>query len=359
MAIETICSPDAIQIIQNVVYPLTAISAVVTAVVIGISYMIGNVLSSTRLVVWSKTEIFQLFISLAAVGIVLFGIDTFCLIDMSSMYDLFDVGATGVPPNLNVYSAAEAYLVESGAWTHDLMLSARYHLGAYSLMQMFGRNYCEGDPAYAWLFCLFGAVLPSVTGGSGASSITTAPDAGYGLMTSVLGAAFNAITLSYLSILNYIFVLRYVFSGFVLFFLPLGIFLRALPYVRALGSLLMSVAISFLMIYPLVLAVFYIDFHAAQILAPDSPAFQYSSHDISEKVHAGYLFNPAQESLDWVVFDQPGGDQSVEIIKLSGNAFLLGVFIPSLALLSAAAAVGYINRFLGQEIDLSRIMQLM
>lgn len=357
MAIETICSPDATAIIQNVVYPLTAISAVLTAVIIGISYMLGNLLSSTRLVVWSKTEVFQLFISLAVVGIMMSGINTFCMLDMSAFYGLFDVGATGVPPGLDMYSAAEAYLVEAGMWTHDLMLSARYHLGGYSLMQMFGRNYCEGNPAYAWLFCLFGAILPSVSGGSGASSITTAPDAGYGMLTSVLGAAFNTITMSYLSVLNYIFVLRYVFSGFVLFFLPLGILLRALPYLRPLGSLLMSVAISFLMIYPLILAVFYIDFKAARILAPeDSPALFYASRDIESKVSMANLFS---ESLAGDIFDGPGGDQSAEIIKLAGNAFLLGVFIPSLALLSAAAAVGYINRFLGQEIDLSRIMQMM
>ncbi|MFZ5500653.1 MAG: hypothetical protein ACOY58_01905, partial [Candidatus Micrarchaeota archaeon] len=160
---------------------------------------------------------------------------------------------------------------------------------------------------------------------------------------------------SYLSILNYLFVLRYVFSGFVLFFLPLGILLRALPYLRPLGSLLISVAISFLMIYPLILAVFYIDFKAARILAPDdSPALDYAEKDISTKVTMANLFS---ESLTGDVF--PSGDQTVEIIRLAGNAFLLGVFIPSLALLSAAAAVGYINRFLGQEIDLSRIMQMM
>ncbi|MFZ5501722.1 MAG: hypothetical protein ACOY58_07425, partial [Candidatus Micrarchaeota archaeon] len=199
MAMETICSPGATEIIQNVVYPMTAISAVLTALIIGISYMLGNMLSSARLTVWSKTEVFQLFISVAVAGIVMFGINAFCVLDMGSFYSMFDVGASGVPPDLDMYSAAESYLVEAGIWTHDLMLSARYHLGAYSLMQMFGRNYCEGDPSYAWLFCLFGAVLPSVTGGAGASSITTAPDAGYGMLTSVMGAAFNTITLSYLS----------------------------------------------------------------------------------------------------------------------------------------------------------------
>jgi hypothetical protein len=163
--------------------------------------------------------------------------------------------------------------------------------------------------------------------------------------------------MSYLSVLNYIFILRYVFSGFVLFFLPLGIFLRALPYVRPLGSLLMSVSISFLMVYPLFLAIFYIDFKAARVLAPtDSPVFEYSNEDIGKKVNMGNMFD---QHIDDDIFDKGGGDMSVEIIKLSGNAFLLGVFIPSLALLGAAAAVGYINRFLGEEIDLSRIVQLM
>ncbi|MFH0737270.1 MAG: hypothetical protein V1827_01685 [Candidatus Micrarchaeota archaeon] len=354
MALTSICSADATLVIQGIVYPLAAVSSIVTALIIGISYMLGNALSSPRLILWSKTEVFQLFISVVVVGFILMGINTFCLLDIGSIYSLLDIEMTGMPPGMTIFDAANNYLVEGGIWLHDLFSATRYHLGGYSILQSFGRNQCEGDPSYAWLFCLFGAVLPSITGGSGAASISVAPDAGYGLLTSVLGAAFNTITMAYLSILNYMFILKYVFSGFILFFLPLGIFLRALPYVRTLGSLLMSVAIAFLMIYPLVLSIFYIDFKAGHVLTPrDSPVFDYSDKDLADQV----TFPMFDQHISDNVFDS--GEQSVEIIKLSGNAFLVGIFIPSLALLAAAAAVGYINKFLGEEIDLSRIVQLM
>ncbi|MEW6035821.1 MAG: hypothetical protein AB1529_04370 [Candidatus Micrarchaeota archaeon] len=355
MAIETICSADANEIIQGIVYPLTAVSAIVTTMVIGMSYMAGNALSNPRITLWAKTEFFQLIISMVAVGIMLGGISTFCVLDVGSIYELLDVGASGVPAGLTVFDAANSYLTESGIWVHDLLHVARYHMGAYNILQAFGRNECE-DVGPSWLFCLFGPILPSPAGGAGAVSITNAPNSGYGLLSSALGAAFNSLMLSYLSILNYLFILRFVFSGFVLFFLPLGIFLRALPYLRTLGSLLMSVAISFLIVYPFILAAFYIDFKAARILAPTgSAAFNYADEDIGDKVDLSNVFDG---DLSDDVFDD-GGDQTLEVIKLSGNAFIVGVFIPSLALLGAAAAVGYINRFLGEEIDLSRIVQLM
>lgn len=361
MALDTICSPSATDVIQGIVYPLTAISATVTTLIVALSYMVGTAIANPRITLWAKTEVMQLFISLLVVGVVLQAINTFCAVDIGPLYSALSGGTAVVAPGTTFFSAANAYLVEGGTWIHELLHSTRYHIGGYSILQMFGRNKCEdvGDE-WNWLFCLFGAAISSAGGASGASSTTVAPDSGYGLLTSALGVSYNTITFSYLSILNYIFILRYVFSGFVLFFLPLGIFLRALPYMRTLGSLLMSVAISFLIIYPFILSAFYIDFKSARILVPTSDAFLYVYENPGEWRDIGTevdLSNAFSGSLYSDVFDD--GEQTVEIIKLTGNAFLVGVFIPSLALLGAAAAVTYINRFLGEEVDLSRIVQLM
>ena len=175
-----------------------------------------------------------------------------------------------------------------------------------------------------------------------------------------------------MSTLNYLFILKFVFTGFVLFFLPLGIFLRAMPFLRTTGSLLMAVSLSFVFVYPLVLSVFYLDFKSCNILRPDvgggpdcpppdgeaANVMAFSNEDLDGKVNAWDALTSDPHAYNDVFEKGLPGDQPFGVIKLAGNAFLIGVFIPTLALLSAAASVSYINRFLGEEIDLSRIVQM-
>jgi len=353
-----ICDQVSLAGIQQGIYPLVAVAAVFMSVIIGISYMLGSLISNPKLTLWAKTEIIQLFISLASVAVIFSGISASCSINMVDVHDLFGLGAlTTGQASFSMYSAAEGYLVDSGTYIHMVLNSARYHLGAYNILETFGRYLCMGDES-GWvsgfiniIFCLFGNFL-SVGGGTGTS---VNPDSGHSLAAPALTVAFNSLQFSYLSALNYLFILKYIYSGFVLFFLPLGIFLRSVPYLRTLGSLLISVAFCFLTVYPLVLSVFYLDLIAAQsVLKPDSPALLFAYEDVGSKVDLGNMFS---SSIYGDVF-MGVGDQGFEVIKLAGNCFLMGVFIPTLALLSAAAAVTYVNRFLGEEIDLSRIVQM-
>lgn len=353
--VSTICG-IGVDIIQTTLFPLLAISSVLTAMIIALGYMLGEALHNPKVTLWAKTEVIQLFISIAAVVLILGIVPTFCSINLNSVYQLLN--PVVVPSgSLSIFEGAERYLVDAGTYIHNVELVGRYHLGAYNIMESFGRLECgpfDSGSSFATVgnlfFCLFGGPL---AGGSGTSH---APDSGYAMTAPALQIAFNSTIFSYLSVFNYLFILHYVYSGFVFFFLPLGIFLRAMPYVRTLGSLLMAIAFCFIVVYPLTLSFFYLDF-----MRPDSilkPAFSaelgsYLARDISSAVGIGH-------ALDSEIYDDvfPREDQSFEIIRLAGNAFLIGVFIPSLALLAAIAGVAYVNRFLGEEIDLSRIMQM-
>ena len=52
-------------------------------------------------------------------------------------------------------------------------------------------------------------------------------------------------------------------------------------------------------------------------------------------------------------YADPGG-----ALLFAGRAFIIGVFIPMLALLSAIASTAYIARFYGEDMDLGRLTQL-
>lgn len=384
-----ICDQASLSNIQQGVYPLAAMAAVFMSVIIGLSFMLGNLIHNPKLTLWAKTEVVQLFISIVSVAVIFQGVGVFCSINMVDVHDLFGLGTlTTGQATFSIYSAAEGYLVDSGTYIHVVLNSARYHLGAYNLLETFSRYLCMGDESGAIsgfmniIFCLFGNFL-SIGGGTGTS---VSPDSGHALAAPALTVAFNSLQFSFLSSLNFLFILKYIYSGFVLFFLPLGIFLRSVPYLRTLGSLLISVAFCFLTVYPTVLAVFYLDLIAVpSVLKAASPALLFGNEDVGSKVDLGNMFSssiygavftvgsnapldtsnmlgiPVASILGGLSGSPMGigvGDQSFDVIKLAGNCFLMGVFIPSLALLSAAASVAYVNRFLGEEIDLSRIVQM-
>ncbi|MEK6982443.1 MAG: hypothetical protein AABX38_05920 [Candidatus Micrarchaeota archaeon] len=376
MVLANICAQGAQSTVASFIYPLVLSVSVFAAIVIGLAYMLGQSINNPKVTLWAKTEAVQLVVSAIAAVIILQSVGVFCTIDAMSIYQLFNVPPPQIPQvagqpqsSISIYNAAELYLVTGGSYVKSVADSARYHLGGYNMLQSFGRNLCLGSttsPVSGFLniiFCLYGNGI--IGGGSSSAGIGTGtsirPDSGYGFLSAAVGFAFNSALFSYVSILNYLFIFKYIFSGFVLFFLPLGIFFRSFPYLRGFGSLLMSVSIAFLFVYPLMLAFFYIDIGATNsILAPkNSPALLYSS-DSPGKVGIAAVTGFKNSIYD-DVFDKPSsnnGEQSFEVLKLTGNAFLVGVFIPSLALLSAAAAVSYINRFLGEEVDLSRIVQI-
>ncbi len=381
MAIESICSTGAENVITAFILPLTAIVSVITGMIIALMYMFGTATNNARLLMWAKTEAIQLFISLAAVALIFGIISSFCAIDLRSVLSLFTTNAITLPPGaVSVYDGGELYLVEGGRWVHDVLAAARYHLAGFNILEMYGRWVCDGpagDPVTDVIFCIFGSAF-SLGGGTGTS---VSPDSGYSYIAPALSVSFNSLVFSYLSTLNYLYILKYVYSGFVFFFLPVGIFLRAMPFMRGLGSLMMSVTIAFILVYPLVLSLFYLDFLTLRVLAPDIHAptsprpsdldsnrfwgvGYYAREDISTKAN---LFDAVDiGGLSNDIFDFNNGplglggtnDRSFEVIQLSANAFLVGVFIPSVALLATLGAIAYINRFLGEDIDLSRIVQV-
>jgi hypothetical protein len=188
-------------------------------------------------------------------------------------------------------------------------------------------------------------------------------------LSPVAGAfyvSFNTTLFSFLSALNFLLILKYILSGILLFMLPLGTFMRSVPFMRKFGALLMSVAISFVFIYPLILSVFYLLPDDVLFLKVDDAVFNtYQSDElIAGRSNMNILadsFEMGQDEFMDILL--PVGSDSdnrhYEVpLYLAGISFIVSVFIPSFALLAATGAVSYVTRFLGEEVDLSRVIQM-
>jgi hypothetical protein len=143
---------------------------------------------------------------------------------------------------------------------------------------------------------------------------------------------------------------------------------------RPFGSLLVALAISFLLVYPFLLAVFYL---MRNVLVDADKGYtplprgmgEYNEKRFEDMVNGGDMIAMSTLGEDYVkncYFSTNGcgmgGGESKEdlpgAIGFASNAFVAAVFFPSIALLATIASVSYIARLYGDEIDLSRITQL-
>jgi len=367
MVEAAVCSADFLDFLSSTIFPIAAVAGVIAGAVIAVTYMAGQALSNPKLTVWSKTEIVQLFISFASLLLLgsLFGF--FCGLNMQGIASVFEIGYSGPP---NMFDAAENYLLSSAEYSHNALAAVRYHLKAYTILGYMGMFQCTSLSS--------GLVIafPFLSGcGYGYSGTSGLPFGGYAALNTALNTVFNSTLMSYVMSLNYLIILMYIYRGFAFFLFPIGIFLRSMPYMRGLGSTLISVAIAFTIVFPFFLAVF--DLMGDGIFKSDpslmnrdhlydadlypftvnEDVFPENSAGVGISIGSGLDPDLARE----LYFQSPpgmSGPMTSEAIAFGGAAFIAAFFLPSVAMLGAIASVVYLGRLYGEEIDLSRIMRM-
>ncbi len=338
--------------LTSTIIPYVALATVVTAIIIGITFMASRLLSNPKLSLWAKTEILQLFISVGTVFLITSIITAFCNIDMAEVNGFF------LPANpiasANIYESANSYITGAMQYSHNALIMIRYHLEAYTVLTYFNAFICDYSTGRFGWGCLFGY-----------SGDNMQPFGGYGAVTAALNLAFNTTIISFFTSMNFFFILMFVYRGFVFLFLPMGIFMRAMPYMRSFGSLLIAVALSFLIIYPFMLAVF-------NLMAPHlldsangyAPAGinmgWYDESVFPDNEGGGSQLGASTMGEDYTKNTYLGDskDQVSVALAFAAYAFLAAVMFPTLALLATLASISYVSRLYGEEIDLSRITQL-
>ena len=357
-----ICEAGFENFMNGTVIPLAAYATVFTGIMIALGFMVGRAIANPKLTLWARTEFVQIIISFASVFFIIMTLNTMCGVNVSEVGAIFDIPT---PASISVYAAAQEYLREAGIYSHNAMTVVRYHLEAYTVLSYMNLFSCDFSTGHIGWGCLFGY-----------SGTSLQPFGGYGASLGALNIAFNSTIVSHFTVLNYLFILLYVYKGFVFFFLPLGIFLRSMPYMRAFGSLLVSIAISFLVVYPIMLSVLYlmgdglVDRSTNYI--PDSGYNRYLDETIFPDqegvsgaiasaggfggILTGGLTGGGQNEVFEIYF--PSGENIPGALSFAAKAFIAAVFMPSVALLATIASVVYVARLYGQEVDLNRITQL-
>ncbi len=347
-----VCSAGFSDFIYSGVMPAAAVSAIAATAVIAASYMYGKATSNPKLNDYSKTEAVQLPITIASIIFIVLVISSFCSIDMNSVRAVFNLPV--LPNSTDVFGAAESYLDNSAIFAQQALVTARYQHSAYNILLMRSTYACE------W-WCIFGQSGFSYQGFSG-----------YTGRMNLMGMLMNTSLISLFSALNALFILNFVKSGFFMMLLPIGIFTRSMPYLRAFGSIFIAIAMSFFLIYPATLAVFSmmdklftspLDGLTCQsgdntivikdYLQNDENIISRDDSDpglnIGEKLHDDEL---ARAYLPC------GQDYPAQTAQLAAYAFIAAAFLPTVALLAAAASARYIAKMFGEEVDLSRVAQM-
>ncbi len=352
----SICSADFNTFFNGTILPLMAYASLGTAILIGASYMVGTAISNARLILWSKTELLQLFVSIATLFVITIAMSTMCIIDMKEVAGFFSIPTTGLPAGaVNVYDAAQQYLNESALYSHNALRVVRYHLEGYTVLAYLNAFKCDFNTGGIGWGCLFGY--------SGANE---QPVGGFGALTAALNIFFNSLIVAHFTALNFIFILMFVYRGFVFLFLPLGVFLRAMPYMRSFGALLIALALSFLVIYPFMLGVFWLMRGTVVDAGTGFSPSGISASDYDEQTYPDHAGGAAAAeamitiSAEQVKNEYFGGglDNPYGAIGFAANAFIAAVFLPTVALLATITSVTYLARLYGEEIDLSRLTQL-
>jgi hypothetical protein len=353
-----ICGPEFGVFFGDTIIPLLVYAGAALAGLLGVAYMLGSAMGNAKLTLWSKTEAVQFVVSAASIFMLLTIMNTFCAIKINEIANIF--GLPTASGNPDIYDAAKGYLYDASLYSHNALTVVRYHLEAYTTLSFFNAFICDLSTGRIGWGCLFGY-----------SGDSQQPLGGYGVQTAAMNIFFNGAIISHFMALNYLFILLFVYRGFVFLFLPLGVFMRAMPYMRPFGSLLVSIAISFLVIYPFMLSVFYlmrnvlVDADKGYTPLPDGMDV-YNDETFPDLESAGLGQSIGGEDLMYACYFDSGGcfgsghhmENLPGAIGFASNSFVAAVFFPSVALLATIASISYIARLYGEEIDLSRITQL-
>lgn len=340
-----ICSESFLSLLNGGVLSLSGLAALATGTMIALAYALSEMIQNPKVHLWAKTEAIQVVISAISAILLISVINGLCAINVADIASATSGASTTLAGTLSFFDAAETYLTNAAEYTHNVLKIERYYLGAFNMLEARARWYCLGASETLGGFSIFCFNNPS---GSSYS-----PYAGFGTTSVAFNVAFNSALLSYLSSLNYLFILKFSLSGLALLLLPLGIFLRSMPFMRGLGGLFIAVAMSFFVVYPLMLAIF--NFIPGLFDYQGIPSSYMDEGSLSAGI--GDVLSQMIES-DMVDYFFSSGGMYSTALGIAGRAFIVGVFLPTIALLATIGSVRYMSKLLGEEIDLSRIVQM-
>ena len=359
------CSPDQFSDIMEV----CGIAALAMFALIALVYIGGETMQSPRMLTWAKSEVVQAFASLAIVSVLLFAVFSLCSFQVGELQSVF--GLSSMPkiyqnapsPYANgkdsLYTGAMRYTENLAALALGNVASLRYDLGAYELRTSFNTFLCDG-------ICVFSLSSTSVSYYGGESM-------NLAISNNLLGIG----TVSYLSVIFQYFTLVYIYQGLFIAFLPIAIIIRSIPFMRHFGGSLIAIFVALYIMYPLMLVA---DAYIVPGLVPQGTQVIMCGRDFlncqginvfSTGSQVGVVCRQGTDPCNGKESEQ-GMENSWQQSAMSaispntlGRAiqfnvliFLTAVFIPALNFIVIAAFGRELSRLLGEEVDMSRLGQM-
>lgn len=343
-------------------YSLSLLAAGGTMIFMGIVYALGTLLHNPRFTIWVKTEIFQVFVSLILVFLVLFLVG---IMGLNPSSDGFTVDAGWItslaPESLqynhppidasdNVFETSSKYLQNIAYFDHYAVCGARTAMGAFDEYSKYTKQPCIPG----WLFCLMGH-----------NGISFRPLGGASSLMQAMNLLLYTSSAAYLTVLAQIFFLEFMSTGFLAIYLPVAIVLRSLPFTRQFGGGLLAICLALFIVYPFLLFA-ESSFWNPWAILPDANLADLEGGtwaDVTGFV-SGVEANPGNLSYgevyfmygDWYFNDVFPIVQS--IIILCSTSFLVSTFLFTFNILAITAAAKAFGRLMGADVDLSRLVQI-
>lgn len=344
-------------------YPLALLASGATLILMGMVYALGTLLNNPHFTVWVKTEIFQVFVSIALVFIILFLVGITGIDDSSSGGFVVQAGwITSLAPESlqyehpsiededTVFGTAESYLRNVAFFNHRALRGARTAMGAFDEYSKYTKQPCQPG----WLFCLMGH-----------NGVSFRPLSGASAMMQATNLLLYTTTASYLTVLAQLYFLKFISSGFAVAYLPVAIVLRSLPFMRQFGGGLIAICLSLFIVYPFLLFVESSFWNPWAILpGADQENLESGSWAEVSSFVSGVEANPDNVSYgdiyfmygDWYFKDTLNIMDHVAI--LCSSAFLVSTFLFTFNILAITAAAKTFGRLLGADVDLGRLVQI-
>ncbi len=363
-----VCEPVSFQ--QSFTYMGFGMAAILA--LIAIAFMLGTALSNPHLLDWAKTEAAQVLLSVLFFAVILWLVSLECSIRIDEFTQWSGLGL-GIPVaggDYNMFSTAQAYLDWGVGQTHLTITMIRYEMGLLNIRATFNN------------------FLPQMAG-LGGNGYSNSPHSGDWTTIGTMNMLLNLNSTFLLSILLQYFALVFfsASNGFFIFLVPVGFLFRSIPFGRPIGSTLVAIGVGLYIFYPIVFAMMglivpnlYVggggDVSGVLSAQADSsirsdPSIQ--SSDPVRQMSAIYARESALASNPYDAYT--GGEDSLpnallhpansgklvdlpQYFRLTALNFLRAVLFPSVGLLLAVMFIRDLAALLGEEVDASKLIQM-
>ncbi len=353
-------------LIWSEVISLSIFSSFIAAIVMGLAYAFGQITQNPRYLVWAKTEIFQVIVSIAIVFIIVFlvglvGLDSGAglTLDYGLLKALAPDSSTYSHPAIsdssNVFETADAYLTNLAYFSHHSVRASRTLMGAAEEMSKYGRSPCVPP----WLLCLIGN-----------NGVNARPVAGVAALSQASNLLMYTSTSAYLTILAQIFFLKFIQSGALAIYLPLAIVLRSLPFMRPFGGGLLAICISLFLLYPTLLYIESTFWDPWDWISEDGDTLSWDWIDnfvngVEGKEDALSYGGVFMQGGNWNPLKGDSEDSFSailtayeHILRAASASFLSATFLFTFNIITISASAMLFARLLGSEVDMSRLVQI-